>query len=106
MDSNHYYPTSLSMLSQCLRFGYQVSQPVMQKTIDSVIEMVSQYSNLTKTFYDALTKIRNDVLKTTVYANLFVLLRSLPCVPCNNTFSGMLWNPILWRHLRRRTMLS
>ena len=78
----------------------------MQKTIDSVIEMVSQYSNLTKTFYDALTKIQIDVLKTTVYANLFVLLRSLPCVPCNNTFSGMLWNPILWQHLRRRTMLS
>ncbi len=106
MDSNHYYPTSLSMLSQCLQSGYQVSQPVMQKTIDSVIEMVSQYSNLTKTFFDALTKIQIDVLKTTVYANLCVLLHLQLCAPCNAAFLGMLWKPISWRHLRRKTMLS
>jgi hypothetical protein len=62
MDSNHYYPTSILMLKQCLQIGYQVPAQVMQKTIDSVIEMVSQYSNLTKTFLKSLTDIQSTVL--------------------------------------------
>jgi len=62
MDSNHYYPTSILMLKQCLQIGYQVPALVMQKTIDSVIEMVSQYSNLTKTFLKSLTDIQSTVL--------------------------------------------
>ncbi len=68
MDSNHYYPTSILMLKQCLQIGYQVPALVMQKTIDSVIEMVSQYSNLTKTFLKSLTDIQSTVQK--VYPNL------------------------------------
>ena len=70
MDSNHYYPTSILMLQQCLQKqgGYQVSPQVMQKTIDSVIEMVSQYSNLTKTFLSSLVAIQTKALSG--YANL------------------------------------
>jgi hypothetical protein len=68
MDSNHYYPTSIAMLAQCLQQGYQVPPAVMQKTIDSVIEMVSQYSNLTLTFLNALQAIQKNVLSG--YGNL------------------------------------
>jgi len=67
MDSNHYYPTTLTMLSQCLT-SYVVPTAVMSKTIDSVIEMVSQYSNLTKGFLGSLQAIQKNVL--TSYANL------------------------------------
>ena len=78
-DSNHYYPTSIAMLSQCLQIGYKVSPQVMQKTIDSVIEMVSQYSNLTKTFLFSLTQIQKNVLSG--YGNLYVPLRAPQCTP-------------------------
>jgi hypothetical protein len=78
-DSNHYYPTSIAMLSQCLQIGYKVSPQVMQKTIDSVIEMVSQYSNLTNTFLNSLIKIQTNVLSG--YGNLYVPLRAPQCTP-------------------------
>ena len=68
MDSNHYYPTSILMLKQCLQIGHQVPAHVMQKTTDSVIEMVSQYSNLTKTFLSSLVAIQTKALSG--YANL------------------------------------
>ena len=70
MDSNHYYPTSIAMLAQCLEKGYTVSQMVMQKTIDSVIEMVSQYSNLTVPFLGSLSTIQTNVKGTKTYQNL------------------------------------
>jgi hypothetical protein len=68
MDSSHYYPTSIAMLAQCIQYGYAVPPAVMQKTIDSVIEMVSQYSNLTMTFLSALQAIQKNVLSS--YGNL------------------------------------
>ncbi len=104
MDSNHYYPTSLSMLSQCLQYGYQVSPSVMQKTIDSVIEMVSQYSNFTNTFLASLVAIQKNAVSG--YHNLSVQVRASQRALFNFTFSGMLSNPTLCLHLRPRTMLS
>lgn len=70
MDSNHYYPTSIAMLAQCLQQGYQVPPAVMQKTIDSVIEMVSQYSNLTLTFLNALQAIQKNVSGQAIQKNV------------------------------------
>jgi hypothetical protein len=58
------------MLAQCLEKGYTVSQMVMQKTIDSVIEMVSQYSNLTAPFLSSLSTIQTNVKGTKIYQNL------------------------------------
>jgi hypothetical protein len=58
------------MLAQCLEKGYTVSQMVMQKTIDSVIEMVSQYSNLTVPFLGSLSTIQTNVKGTKIYQNL------------------------------------
>jgi hypothetical protein len=73
MDSTHFYPTTLTMLGQCLT-SYVVPQAVMSKTIDSVIEMVSQYSNLTKSFLSSLQAIQKNIV--TSYANLYVQAQS------------------------------
>jgi hypothetical protein len=75
MDSSHYYPTSLAMLSQCLNAYLNPPQykDVLRKTIDSVIEMVSQYSNLTNTFLLSLRKIQSEVDQG-VYQNMYVCL--------------------------------